>query len=766
MVSQEIKENWTFRKKGDENWLPACVPGCVHTDLLTNKLIPDPFSGDYEEELAWIEKEEWEYHCVFNASSYILDHDKLEIWFYGIDTYAEISLNGHSIIRSNNMYHPWSSDVKNLLHEGENTISIVFTPAVIRAQEKHAKRISENPEANAVEEVRLNSYSRKSAYQYGLREIPRFVTCGIWKNIELLAFNKLKIRDYYVFQKDLTTSFASLICELELEVYSAGEYIFALYVDKELLSTGKLRLTSGVNKYSLPFIIYNPKLWYPRGYGNPDLYKITIDIKGENGIIDTRQTTTGIRKVELIQDKTRTNECFHFRVNGLDVYVKGANILPLDYFLPRIKKDDYKLLVDNAVSVNINMLRVWGGGIYEHDCLYNLCNREGIMIWQDFMFTDKSYPLDNEFLASVREEAEYNIKRLRNHPSLFIWCGNSRVPDYPQSEANSSGSVENPIDSSESFNRIFHKLLPETLKDLETSQPYVPSSTVGIMNDKKEIKAKPNPKKNSAIFNPETANSGSNENTLISQLRIAQKIKEEIEKQRREKPLCMTSFLHQLNCFIPSLSDSAIDYKGKWNPVMYELKHLYGDVIISQLIKFNQLQVYVSADLPKPIKTRILLRLLNFEGDVFFTKEIDYQTKTNAAEMVFSIPLEKLNVSNLKNQVVLVADIFQADKRLDRNLHFFVGTDDLLLKSAIPEIEFNISGNKTIIALKSPVLMKNVYLESSGSSGFFSDNFFDLLPGETKAVIFQSDGNSSEQSNFTIKSLGVKTFGEGNQAEA
>jgi len=817
MVSQQIHENWTFRRKGDLHWFPAQVPGCIHTDLLENKTIPDPFFGTNAKSLQWIENEEWEYHCAFNVSSYLLDHDKLEIWFYGIDTYAEIRLNGKHIIHSKNMFHPWHAEVKSLLHEGENTLDVLFSSPYLKGLEKYNKLEYHLPANNDKGEFKVSPFSRKSSYQYGWDWAPRLLTSGLWKNIELLAFNKLKIRDYFIVQREQTPSYVSLLCDLELEVHSAGEYIFALYVDKDLLSTGKLRLVQGINKFELPFGIHNPKLWYPRGYGNPDVYKITIDIKGDNGIIDTRQTTTGIRKVELIREKKDENESFFFRVNGIDVFAKGANIIPMDFFPSRVKNGDYKSLVEDAASVNINMLRVWGGAAYENDSLYNLCNQEGIMIWQDFMFACMMYPSDNEFLESVQEEIEYNIKRLRNHPSLVIWCGNNEVLEGFHGWGWKEQLGEFADDAFNSYKRIFYEIIPETLRILDAGRPYHPSSpsasykaapdinsgdfhfwdiikqplplssyadNVGRFMSEYGFKAYPELKTiktyaeekdfdihsevlefhqgwesgaelverhiNQLYGKPENFGSF----LYLSQLTQMHAIKTAIEAHRRAKPQCMGSLIWQLNDCWPCASWSAIDYHGRWKGLMYELKHLFADVMVSLVIKNNQVQVFVISDLPGPVKLRLELKLINFEGTVHFEKEIDYQTKKSVSEMIFSVPVERLNIAKIKNQVVFVAEIFIESKRLDRNLLYFVRPADLLLRPECPEIKINESGNKSMIFLKSPYLLKNVYLENPNSEGFFSDNYLDLLPGELKPVIFQADDSNSADNRFNIRSLG------------
>jgi beta-mannosidase len=816
MVSQEIQTNWVFRKKGEDQWLPAQVPGCVHTDLLQNNLIPDPFVGLNEREVQWIEKEDWEYQCVFNVSAYLLDHDNLEIWFYGVDTYADIYLNGKFILETNNMFHPWSAEVKTLLHEGENTIEVCFASPYRKGLEKYNKLNYQLPANNDKGEFRVSPFTRKAAYQYGWDWGPRLLTSGFWKGIQLLAFNKLKIRDFFIVQLDQNPTYASLMCKLELEVHSSGEYIFAVYVDKDLVSTGKLRLNKGINTFSLPFGIHNPRLWYPRGYGKPDVYKITIDIKDDAMIIDTRQTTTGIRKIELLHPVSNGDEGFQLRINGIEIFARGSNIIPMDYFLPRVERADYKELIDNVLAVNMNMLRVWGGAVYEKDRFYNFCNQEGIMVWQDFMFACMMYPSDNDFLNSVQEEIEYNIKRLRNHPSVVLWCGNNEILEGFHQWGWKEQLAENADQAFEGYKKIFHKLIPETLAVLDPSRPYVPSSPSSSYKDPPRLKSgdfhfwdiikQPLPlssyEENVGRFMSEYGfksypgiktlmsyagaedldirsevleshqgwengaelverhvnnlfgNTGSFEDFLyFSQLTQAIAIKTAVEAHRRAKPYCSGTLFWQLNDCWPCASWSSIDYYGNWKALMYELKHLFADCIISLVIKNKDLQVYVISDKPGTIDISVSLKLLNFEGDMFFNKELESVRIGSSSEMIFSVPLEKLNIRNFKDSVVLLAEIYSDNKRLDRNLLYFAKPSELLLEPLQPEIEIKEEGNKTILLIKSRVLLKNVFLESHGSKGFFSDNYFDLLPGEVKPVVFQSDTDMNTENKFTVKSL-------------
>lgn len=815
MVVKEIRENWSFRKKGDEKWLPATVPGCVHTDLLENKLIPDPLFGINARSLQWIEQEEWEYRCTFEGSSYLLDHDQLEIWFYGVDTFAEIQLNGKTILVTNNMFHPWKANVRDLIHEGENTIDVRFASPYKKGLEEFKKLPYSLPSANDKGDFKVSPFVRKPAYQFGWDWAPRLLTSGLWKNIELLAWNKLKIRDFYVLQRAQSPEIASLSCELDLDVHSAGEYIYAVYVDKDLILTGKARLMAGINKLSLPFDICNPRLWYPRGYGRPEIYKITIDIKDNDILLDTRQTTTGIRKVELVSKDSGSDGDFHFRINGMDVFAKGANIVPLDIILPRVKKEDYETLVNNAVSVNMNMLRVWGGAAYENDAFYNLCNAEGIMVWQDFMFACNMYPSDNIFVESVIQELDYNIKRLRNHPSVVLWCGNNEILEgfhlWGWKEQLGIHSRE----AFKSYERLFYQIIPEILSGLDGLRPYLPSSPSSSFFEAPglgsgdyhywEIIKKPLPlsayAENTGRFMSEfgfksypdikTIRSYAEEKDFdinsevlefhqgwesgaemvdrhvndlfgkardfehflyLSQLTQKHAIKIAIEAHRRAKPRCMGSLLWQLNDSWPCASWSATDYFGRWKALMYELKHLFATNMISPVINKNELEVYVISDHPQQLSLNASIKLIDFDGVEIFKKELEVLSD-GKSQKIFSIPLDKMNIADRKTRVVLVTELFAGDKKQDRNLFYFVNPSELLLKPASPKIEFSDTGNKTMIFLHSDTLVKNIFIENLDAGGFFSDNFFDLLPGENKSVIFQPDANILPDSKFAIKCL-------------
>jgi beta-mannosidase len=374
-----LNKGWQFSRHADNKWYPATVPGTVHTDLLKNKLIPDPYYRDNENKLQWIGKEDWDYKASFVVEKKAQSKKNVELVFDGLDTYADVYLNGQLILSANNMFRQWRVPVKALLKQ-TNQLQIRFYSAknkvdsIAKAQLPYV--LPDNPRA----------YARKAQYHYGWDWGPIFITCGIWKNISLQAF------DF-----------------------------------------------------------------------KPDQQPVTVK-----------------RKVELVQEPDSVGRSFYFKIDGKPVYMKGANYIPSDVFLPELKKEDYRKIVKAAKDANMNMLRVWGGGIYEADEFYDLCDEYGIMVWQDFMFAGAMIPDDEAFLENVREEVKYQISRLQKHPCIVAWCGNNEVDEAWnnwgwQTQFNLHGD-----DSAKvwhAYKRLFIDSLPVWVNNWDAAKrPYVSSS--------------------------------------------------------------------------------------------------------------------------------------------------------------------------------------------------------------------------------------------------------------------------------------------------
>jgi beta-mannosidase len=274
-------------------------------------------------------------------------------------------------------------------------------------------------------------FTRKAQYQYGWDWGPRFVTCGIWKDVKILSWKDARFLNIQCLQKQLTDSLAGLefVCEIKSDV-DASAYLDIAYAFTKDLSgqrTNKIKLTKGVNSYSVFYDIKNPHKWWTNGLGFPSMYNFNISLSYDSRTLSEDKISIGLRTIELVQEPDSIGSSFFFKLNGIPVFMKGANYIPPDNFLPRVIKNDYKNIIKNAVNANMNMLRVWGGGVYADDQFYDECDKNGILVWQDFMFACAMYPGDTHFVNNVKEEITGQVKRLRNHPSIALWCGNNEI---------------------------------------------------------------------------------------------------------------------------------------------------------------------------------------------------------------------------------------------------------------------------------------------------------------------------------------------------
>ncbi|MEJ7627869.1 MAG: sugar-binding domain-containing protein [Ferruginibacter sp.] len=376
--SVKFDHDWKFRQAGKLNWSNANVPGTIHTDLLQNKLIPDPFFMDNEKKVQWVDSVGWEYIKQFDLNEKIFESNNIELLFEGLDTYADVYLNGKLILQANNMFRGWKVDIRPFLKKKRNTLFINFFSAQARVDSiAKAQLPLMLPDNNRV-------YARKAQFQFGWDWGPKLIGCGIWKNI---------------------------------------------------------------------FLIY--------GQIKPDVNKVAFN-----------------NKVKLIQQKDSSGISFYFEKDGVPVFIKGANWIPADIFLPRVKKEDYRVLLQMAKDANMNMLRVWGGGIYEDDAFYDICDEMGIMVWQDFMFAGGMYPGDKDFFKNVKEEVKYQVTRLRHHPSIVLWCGNNEIDEAWHNwgwQKQYNLHAEDSAKIWKDYTRLFRDSLRQWVTELD-NRPYISTS--------------------------------------------------------------------------------------------------------------------------------------------------------------------------------------------------------------------------------------------------------------------------------------------------
>ncbi|MFA6457483.1 MAG: sugar-binding domain-containing protein, partial [Bacteroidota bacterium] len=448
------------------SWFPAQVPGTIHTDLMAQDIIPDPFYRTQENDVQWIENLQWCYQREFIIDKEIMKEQHIMLVAEGLDTYAEIKINGKIVGTTENMFIGHRFDVKRHVKAGNNSIEILFDSPVVRSKQLQKK--------HGTLQVALEShrvYVRKAQYSYSWDWGPKLTTSGIWRPIAIEATTGPVLRNPFVKTVEAKKHSATIECSVDIENYKKPVEVTTTIETAFYSETIVKRAVSSSLRFTVK--IPDPNLWWPSGYGDQPLYKATFSVQSSDGSSTVASTTFGIRTIRLIQEKDKEGKSFIIEVNGEKIFCKGADWIPSDSFIPRIPETTYDRLLTLARDANMNMVRVWGGGIYEQELFYNLCDKLGLLVWQDFMFACGEYPQTPWFLSLVKKEAEHVIKRLRNHPSLAVWCGNN--------ECEWLFCTENPGKTADDMNgsMIFREILPSAVKKFDNTRPYWRSSPYG-----------------------------------------------------------------------------------------------------------------------------------------------------------------------------------------------------------------------------------------------------------------------------------------------
>ena len=435
---KNLHEGWKFRQARLTNWYPATVPGVVHTDLLQNKIIEDPFFRLNERGLQWIDKEDWVYETCFTLAAGMMRKENMELVFEGLDTYADVYLNDECILKADNMFRCWSIPVRQYIREENNILKVYFHSPVKIDVPKWDALPYQYPASNDQSEngglfnKKISIFARKAGYHYGWDWGPRLVTSGIWRPVYIRAWSDLRINDVFIEQKEVGAGRAVIAGHVELDADKDMNGVLVTITDEatgRVLGEWQADLKRGTNRVTVDFVLHKPKLWWSNGLGEPFLYRFRTDIIAGGELLDSKTERVGIRSLKVVHQPDKDGHTFYIELNGRPVFAKGANYIPSDNFLPRVTPENYKRTILDAAGVNMNMLRVWGGGIYENDVFYDLCDEHGIMIWQDFMFACSMYPAEGALLDNIHQEAVDNVKRLRNHACIALWCGNNECQD-------------------------------------------------------------------------------------------------------------------------------------------------------------------------------------------------------------------------------------------------------------------------------------------------------------------------------------------------
>ncbi|SDT99685.1 beta-mannosidase [Polaribacter sp. Hel1_33_78] len=792
----ELNTNWQFKGINTLDWKSASVPGNIFTDLLSHKVIEDPFIKTNEEKVQWVSKKDWEYKTNFSLSEEILNKKNIELNFEGLDTYAKIYINGNYQLNTDNAFKRYTISLKDIPMYKSNELKIVFentgsieNPAKLNSKYKL-------PEGKRI-------YTRKAQFQYGWDWGPKLNTLGIWKPITLKAWDDLKFENIYIRQKEIDKDKALLSVEIIIESKDDRNIQLFTKINKEIISSN-ISLKKGKHTYKVPIEIINPKLWWTHNLGNPYLYNFNFQLISDGKIKDEKSVKKGIRKIKLIAKKDTIGESFYFELNGKPVFMKGANYIPQNSFQNKVTNQHYEKLLSDVVESNMNMLRVWGGGIYENDIFYDICDEKGILVWQDFMFACAMYPGSIEFLANVKEEAEQQIKRLRNHTSIALWCGNNENAEgWRRWGWQAKRTKKEKEEIWNDYLAVFDTILPKSVAKLSETNYWETSPKYGRGNPKYQMEGDAHDwwvwhdgypfehfEKNVPRFMSEfgfqsfpsfeTINYINQNDTInlktdaiklhqkhakgfqlieeymnrnykiskneedyvyVSQLLQAKGIVMGIEAHRRAKPTNMGSLYWQLNDCWPAISWSSIDYFGQWKALQYKAKNAFKNLLISSTIEKNKVKTFVINDTFNPIQGNLKVTLIDFYGKEIWKDSKEIQVLENSSKPYFNFSLESIK----SESSVLITEFNN-----QQSVFFFTKPKDLNLPKGIIKKVVSKTKNGFSIILTSDVLQKDMFLFSKGK-GHFSDNFFDLIPNQNKVIKFITKENS-------LNDLRIKTL--------
>ena len=661
-VIQCLNKGWSLQTDTLDIDLQVNLPSEAHADLYAAGLIPHPYGeGDEEQQLQWIPQHQWDYTLNFDVENDIFQKDNIDLIFNGLDTYADVWLNGKKILHSENQFIRYEKEVKSLLKKRDNELKVRFYPFDAQRDSLIGTYPLKFPEKYAV--------MRKAAYQNGWDWAPRYLNIGIWKNVELLGWNDFKIENIAFLTKNVTDESAEMIANIVLTNGFEGVLRFDIFGNGEKLAE-KTVFDKFKGLISIPFTLENAELWWPNEMGEQKMTEFELKIYKNNELVDTQKVKTGIRKIELIEEPDSIGCAMYFKVNGKKVYIKGANYVPEEMIETWMSKEKTLKLLAECVPAHFNMLRVWGGGIYPPDYFFDICDSLGIMVWQDFMFAGTTYPYSDEFLNNVKEEAIQQVIHYQNHPSLALWCGNNEVSEGYVNwgwQKSMGWSDDDYAEMKRGMDILFVDIFSEVVEKYDGTRDYWPSSPkngwgkpesltdgdvhywgvwwgelpyeaylekVGRFNSEFGYQAYPNietkHQKHSrgeeliqkhinqyVCKDARPCVSTYDDYVYYSQLSQAYGIGLAIEAQRAAKPYSMGSLYWQLNDAWPVISWSSIDYAGNKKILHEKLSELYAPILIGVLPTFDgNHTVYAVNDLYREINATLTLNVRDFEKNL------------------------------------------------------------------------------------------------------------------------------------------------------
>jgi len=788
-----LNGSWNLFKSQDPTPIPATVPGCVHTDLLANKLLENPFYRDNELQQMWVGETDWRYSRSFNVTSELLSRDRVLLRCHGLDTIATLYLNGSLLGHAENMYRTWEYDVKSQLRKGENTLEIRFAAPMPYVRRMDAEK---GEMAGWVEPMRINSgaWIRKEPCNFGWDWGPKMPTVGIWRDIELVAFDTARLMDVMILQEH-HDSHVSLNFKLAAECVASDTLTAAITISKDdnVVVTQSIAFTGDTVEATVA--IPNPELWWVKNFGDQPLYKVEVSLQDANAkLLDSSTKRIGLRTLTLERHADEWGESFYFACNGVPFFAKGADWIPASPYPGETV--DYKRFIQATADANMNMLRVWGGGIYEEDAFYDMCDEYGIAIWQDFMFACGTYPsFDADFMANVKAEAEDNIKRIRHHACMALWCGNNEIEQgMPDPSWKKTMSWQD-------YSRLFDELLADLVHELAPQTAYWPGSPHTPLGDREDHRSPesgdthlwdvwhgkkpfewyhtrldrfvsefgfqsfPEPQTVAEFTLPEDRNitsyvmehhqrSGIGNSTIIhylldwfrlptsfestlwlSQILQGMAMKYAVEHWRRNMPRSMGALYWQLNDMWPAPSWASLDWKGNWKALHYIARRFNLPLMVSGVPDWENhtVQIHVTNDMKTEQSGSVEYAVTDTQGNILEQDQFDVAIGAGKTECFKTLDVSKWVDQRSARDVVVWLQLNVKGEAVSEDLALFCRPKHLNLKQ--PKITTNVRSNPAggyDVELATDSTALYVWLELPDAK--FGDNFVHLRPNTTKTI--------------------------------
>lgn len=769
-----LNGQWQAAQRGTDRWYPATVPGCVHTDLLAAGRIPDPFYRDNEKEVQWVGEAEWIYRRSFDLPANLLERARVVLRCDGLDTLAAVRINGIEVGRADNMFRTWEFDAKPALKPGENIIEVSFQSPLPLMKERNASRSLY--EWAGPHEPRGRAWVRKEPCNFGWDWGPVLITCGIWRGISLRAWDGARIEDLMIHQDHSKPGAVGLRVEIKAGPAAVTAAVSVAHAGRVVASASAAPSGEGA---AVTLEIRDPALWWPAGMGTQPLYEVHVDLQDPSGnLIDTATRRIGLRTLRLLPPDDQNS--LRFEVNGVAFFAKGANWIPADAFATRVTPEALRRYVAGAAAVNMNMLRFWGGGYYEEDALFDACDEMGICVWLDFKFACSSYPaFDGPFMENVKLEARDQLRRLRHHPCIAVWCGNNEI-SLMTKDAWSEQSM-----GRADYDRLFKDLLGGQVREHAPDANYVSGSPdcgdnhywqvwhgdkpfsayltqTGFMSEfgfqsfpePRMVRAFTDSSDRASVLTPvmrwhqRSAGDGNERirNTTLqyfsppkdfesalwlSQILQAYGVKLGAEHWRRTMPKSMGCLFWQYNDCWPVASWSSVDYFGRWKALHYFARRFYSPLLVCGVENpdAGTVEIHVASDCLEERRGTVVWEVTDARGKRAAHGSVPVIVPPRTAVRIQTLQLhEQLSMLGKENLFVWL-HLHSEGKILSDNLITFVPPKDLQL--ADPQLTTKCAkssgGFRVSVTATHPALWCWLSLDELDAT--YSDNFVHIVPG-------------------------------------